>query len=65
MKSVIELVKTTQGYSIVENGQEVNKAANKNVKEKTYVAPKSRYRPTIEFTQQNFTIYPYLYAEAP
>jgi hypothetical protein len=29
---VIELVKTTQGYSIVEDGQEINKITNRGIK---------------------------------
>ena len=32
MKSVIELVKTNQGYSIVENGNELNKPTSKPTK---------------------------------
>jgi hypothetical protein len=32
MKSVIELVKTAQGYSIVEDGQEINKIINRGIK---------------------------------
>ena len=32
MKSVIELVKTAQGYSVVEDGHEVNKVTNRNTK---------------------------------
>lgn len=32
MKSIIELVKTTQGYSIVEDGHEVNKISGRALK---------------------------------
>lgn len=42
MKAVIELVKTAQGYSIVEDGHEINKVSNRSTKEKQYnSAPKS------------------------
>jgi hypothetical protein len=62
MKSVIELVKTTQGYSIVEDNIEVNKVSGRPVKEKHYnSAPKSIFITIEEFTPQNFTIYPYVY----
>ena len=40
MKSVINLVQTPQGYSIVEKGMEINKSANK-IKEKPYLIAKS------------------------
>lgn len=32
MKSVIELVKTAQGYSVVEDGNEINKITNRPTK---------------------------------
>lgn len=42
MKTIIELVKTTQGYAVLEDGHEVNKLSNRNTKEKQLsAAPKS------------------------
>jgi hypothetical protein len=42
MKSVIELVKTSQGYSIVDEGHEVNKVSGRVSREKAFsAAPKS------------------------
>jgi hypothetical protein len=32
MKSVIDLIKTSQGYSVVEDGHEVNKVTSRNAK---------------------------------
>jgi hypothetical protein len=40
MKSVINLIQTAQGYSILENGHEVNKSVSKT-KEKSYSLGKS------------------------
>lgn len=41
MKSVINLIQTPQGYSIVEGNVEVNKASSKTSKDKAYLPPKS------------------------
>lgn len=41
MKSVINLIQTPQGYSILEGNVEVNKASSKSAKEKAYPLSKS------------------------
>ena len=42
MKSVINLVRTSQGYSVFEGNQEINKPTSK-IKEKSYSASKSTH----------------------
>lgn len=63
MKSVINLVQTAQGYSIVEGNVEVNKPASKGSKDKGYSLNKSRFVFTPEYVQQTYTIYPYIQAK--
>lgn len=43
MKSVINLIKTPQGYSLLEGDIEINKNTNKIVKEKNFSLPKSNH----------------------
>lgn len=43
MKSVINLIKTPQGYSILEGETELNKHHHKNHKEKSHTQPKSTF----------------------
>ena len=47
MKSVINLIRTPQGFSLLDGDVEVNKPTNKPAKEKSYSMPKS----TIYFIQ--------------
>jgi hypothetical protein len=41
MKSVINLIKTPQGYSLLDGDVEINKSTGKTGKEKSYSYPKS------------------------
>lgn len=41
MKFVINLIKTPQGYSLIEGEVEVNRSTSKNTKEKSYSLSKS------------------------
>lgn len=41
MKSVINLIRTPQGYSLLEGDNEINKPISKPLKEKSSSAPKS------------------------
>lgn len=41
MKSVINLIRTPQGFSLLDGDVEINKPINKPSKEKTYSLPKS------------------------
>jgi len=41
MKSVINLIRTPQGFSLLDGDVEVNKPTNKPAKEKSYSMPKS------------------------
>lgn len=41
MKSVINLIRTPLGFSLLDGDTELNKSANKNTKEKPYSIPKS------------------------
>lgn len=60
MKSVINLVQTSQGYSIVEGNVEVNKATSKASKDKSQSQTKSSFAISLEYVQQTYTIYPYI-----
>lgn len=46
MKSVINLIRTPLGFSLIEGDVEINKSSNKIVKEKAYSLPKSTLPPT-------------------
>lgn len=45
MKFVINLIKTPQGYSLLEGEVEVNRATSKNAKDKSYSLSKSTVLP--------------------